>query len=281
MWKLREFAVGVATLAFLSAQDARADEGVIEINQARALAGGVTPGDLAGFPVSLSLSGSYRLTGNLTPPGGRAGIAVDVNRVEIDLNGFAIVGTSVCPGTPPGSCTMVHGADGVTSSAEGTRLRNGALTALDFGALLGSGAVVEDVEARGNAQFGVQVGTFGSISRVLASGNRGGGISMLADGLVVESGSFQNSGYGIYVGARSSVLRNRASQNTSAGIFVTSGPGLVEANVALDNAVFYQITADGPPYTTVRMRGNVLSANGFGGTGMSVDGSNLCGSVAC
>ena len=49
---------------------ALAVDGVIEINQARALAGGVTPGDTAGFPVSLNDSGSYRLTSDLVPPPG-------------------------------------------------------------------------------------------------------------------------------------------------------------------------------------------------------------------
>ena len=47
---------------------ARAVDGVVEINQAKALAGGVTAGDTAGFPATISQSGSYRLTGNLTVP---------------------------------------------------------------------------------------------------------------------------------------------------------------------------------------------------------------------
>ena len=49
------------TLAWSSV--AWAVDGVIEINQHRALAGGVTAGDTAGFPVTLSQRGSYRLTG--------------------------------------------------------------------------------------------------------------------------------------------------------------------------------------------------------------------------
>lgn len=36
------------------AGSAWAVDGVIDINQARALAGGVTPGDTAGFPVTIS-----------------------------------------------------------------------------------------------------------------------------------------------------------------------------------------------------------------------------------
>ena len=40
-------------------------DGVIEINDARARAGQVTPGDNAGYPVVINEPGSYRLTGNL------------------------------------------------------------------------------------------------------------------------------------------------------------------------------------------------------------------------
>jgi hypothetical protein len=47
------------TLSLFIASAAAVD-GVIEINQAKALAGGVTPGDTAGFPVALSAPGSYR-----------------------------------------------------------------------------------------------------------------------------------------------------------------------------------------------------------------------------
>ena len=43
-------------------------DGVVLINQAAALAGNVTPGDTPGFPVVISVSGSYRLSGNLTVP---------------------------------------------------------------------------------------------------------------------------------------------------------------------------------------------------------------------
>jgi hypothetical protein len=43
-------------------------DGVVYIDQNHALGGGVTPGDAAGFPVTISQSGSYRLSGNLTVP---------------------------------------------------------------------------------------------------------------------------------------------------------------------------------------------------------------------
>src|SRR5262245_49658786 len=83
--------------AVLQAAPAAAVDGVIEINQVSALAGGITPGDGAGFPVTLTQPGSYRLTGNLEIPTlGIGAIVVTAADVSIDLNGFAILGQNVC-----------------------------------------------------------------------------------------------------------------------------------------------------------------------------------------
>jgi len=110
--------------------------GVIEINQARAKAGGVTPGDTPLFPVTISQPGSYRLTGILdvtdatARPSGTAAenttaILVTANSVTIDLNGFMIKGPTVCSGSPltcsPGG--VGHGIDAFTKS--GVAVTNG------------------------------------------------------------------------------------------------------------------------------------------------------------
>lgn len=71
-------------------------DGVIEINQARALAGGVTPGDAAGFPVDINQSGSYRLTSDLSVDKDATAIQIIANNVAIDLNGFSILGPNLC-----------------------------------------------------------------------------------------------------------------------------------------------------------------------------------------
>ena len=62
------------------------------ITHAKAGAGGVTPGDTAGFPVTLSLKGSYLLQSNLNPPAGKDGIQIKSHDVTIDFNGFAMDG---------------------------------------------------------------------------------------------------------------------------------------------------------------------------------------------
>jgi len=65
-------------------------DGIILIDQNRALAGGVTPGDLAGFPVTITQPGSYRLASPLNVPTGQNGIEITVPGVTLDLNGFSI-----------------------------------------------------------------------------------------------------------------------------------------------------------------------------------------------
>lgn len=67
-------------------------DGVVEINQDSALAGGVTPGDSPGFPITLSQAGSYVLTSNLVlNSGGVHGIELTASHVTLDLNGSCAV----------------------------------------------------------------------------------------------------------------------------------------------------------------------------------------------
>ena len=85
--------VALGVLALALARPALAVDGVIEINQTRAVAGGVTAGDTAGFPVTISASGSYRLTSDLqVGTSANFGITIGAADVTLDLNGFNIVG---------------------------------------------------------------------------------------------------------------------------------------------------------------------------------------------
>jgi hypothetical protein len=90
-WGLTAFALAAMLLALTSR--AGAVDGVVLVDQARALAGNVTPGDAPGFPVTLSRAGSYRLSSNLTVPAGVNGIEITEDNVTLDLNGFTITGS--------------------------------------------------------------------------------------------------------------------------------------------------------------------------------------------
>ena len=83
-------------LGLVCAGPAGAADGPVLITQTSALAGNVTPGDAPGFPVTLSLPGSYKLASNLSVTSGirRNGIEIDAINITIDLNGFVISGAS-------------------------------------------------------------------------------------------------------------------------------------------------------------------------------------------
>jgi hypothetical protein len=102
--------------ALMTASPAGAVDGVIEINNARAFAGGVTPGDTPGYPVTISQPGSYRLTGELRSPTGIGipGIDITSTDVTLDLNGFKISSSVAGCSTP-----------NILSSASATKLYNG------------------------------------------------------------------------------------------------------------------------------------------------------------
>ena len=92
--------VGAALLGGV-AMPTWAVDGVILIDQNKAMAGNVTLGDTPGFPVTISLPGSYRLSGNLTvPDANTTAIEVTAGGVSIDLNGFGIFGPTNCTGFP-------------------------------------------------------------------------------------------------------------------------------------------------------------------------------------
>jgi hypothetical protein len=68
------------------------------ITHDRALAGNVTPGDTAGYPVTINQPGHYKLMGNLVVPAGSTGIVITARDVTLDLNGFSIRGPVSCTG---------------------------------------------------------------------------------------------------------------------------------------------------------------------------------------
>jgi hypothetical protein len=131
----RLIGLGAAVCAALQASTAAAVDGVIEINQVSALAGAITPGDGAGFPVTLSQPGSYRLTGNLELPTlAIAAVVVTAADVSLDLNGFAILGQNAC-----GSLVFDANGNGIDALAgPNTSVRNGTIKGMGYHGILGA-----------------------------------------------------------------------------------------------------------------------------------------------
>jgi hypothetical protein len=138
------------------------DAGVVLINQAEAIAGGITSCDTPGFPVTICTSGSYRLSGDLTVPSGTDGIEITASGVSLDLNGFTIV--LPASGSTPSICSIK-----AIGSLSLIRIQNGILSGGDCGVQLGSASnsLVSDVTIQTNVVVAGASGiTIGPSSRV-------------------------------------------------------------------------------------------------------------------
>ena len=220
--KTWQFAKSLFASTLLWSGSAAAVDGVIEINQAKAVAGGVNGSlvaDPAGFPVVITQPGSYRLTGNLTVPNSNTtAIQVGASAVDIDLNGFAILGPNTCSGTP------------TTCTANGTGV----------GVLAPNPAHVDtrvhDGTVKGMGSAGVAIQGWGHVSRVNAQENGGTGIAGRDHSIVSSNRLILNGGTGIFTATRSSVQDNRVGSNGGHGIQVqdlsTVGGNTISGNGA-------------------------------------------------
>jgi hypothetical protein len=100
-------------------------DGVVLINQSTVMAAG-------GFPYQSTQPGSYKLSGNLTvPDANTSAIVVAADYVAIDLNGFSIIGPTVCVGIPVTSCSPTGSGIGIEGgSHRGITVVNGNVQAL-------------------------------------------------------------------------------------------------------------------------------------------------------
>lgn len=268
----------LVALALTLASPGFAVDGVIEINQTRALAGSITPGDAPGFPVQIFTSGSYRLTGNLTlPDTNTGGIELNVGRVVIDLNGFTIGATGACSGCPAASCTGGTGR-GIydIGRLEPVAVRNG--TILGFGAAgieITGGAEISNVLSESNGGRGIKLGGgivgksgagyngddgfavgAGTISRSKATCNGQTGIEGSFNSRIVDNTSEYNGADGIFADDGSTVSGNSAGSNAAAGISVSDGVTLSGNTSYLNTGVgFYVIEG-------VSVLGNTAFSNG-------------------
>jgi len=164
--KLR-YLLAAALAAFaLIPLTASAVDGVVLIDQNKALAGNVTPGDAPGFPVTITRAGSYRLSGNLTLPASADGIVIATSGVTLDLNGFSITGAG-------GSAARGITDDNVAHAR--ISVRNGHIVGFPTGLRLQASnrITVEDLIADpGPAGLGIVVGGY-SLLRHNISGSNG------------------------------------------------------------------------------------------------------------
>jgi len=238
-------------LVLIFATPTLAVDGVLEINQTCAVETGCFAGDAAGFPVTISASGSYRLTGDLnvsgepSPQNVTAILIQPTDHVTLDLNGFSIVG--------PGVVGTGYGIFGFPNS-ENVTVINGTIRGMgDAGVRLDRRARLVRLTVENNGGDGINVDIFSVVVDCIANSNGGDGIEAPAS-IIRGNRADQNGDDGIDAGANSTVIGNGASFNTGYGLrFLGSSTGYTDNSMNGNTA--------GAVFSGVEMGGNVCNGS--------------------
>ncbi len=137
-----------------------------QIDQGKVNAGNVTPGDAPGFPLTISVPGSYKLTSNLVVPSGTPGIQITAAGVTLDLNGFGVRSTNTCVHDPffkRFHCaeSPLAGASGIVMSGAAKRgpisIRSGFVEGFRGDGIQGGTARLRDLSVQHNVGFGIHM----------------------------------------------------------------------------------------------------------------------------
>ncbi len=266
--------------AALSALSLFAGEGRLELSQSM-------------MPITISQSGSYVLTEDLTGTSGSHGIRIETSDVSLDLNGFALIGVS-------GSLDGIR----VTGNYRNISIRNGTVRSwrndgvqIDAASNcvlmvvrsvdnLGDGFRVDgnlivDCEARGNGGDGFQVGRGCVILRCTARDNGGNGIITGDDCTLSLCVVRTNGAMGIVTGVGCSVLHCTSRESGESGVAVGTATAVAGCAVGANGGNGIECTGGGVRIgdCTVHanahygivvgqaslVRDNTLRANGAGG----------------
>ncbi len=197
----------IILLGLLMTNFVQATNGVFAINDVCA-ALGCFPGDAAGYPVTITNSGSYQLTGTIVSTSTSVNvIEINANNVTLDLNGFSIIGPRGCSGfNDTLSCSDVGmTADGITTSAVdrfNLVVKNGIVKGFDLGIRLqGRNLTVNNITAEENS-FGITLTGNGLINDCITNRNISTGISgILSTILVNNSMAMGNKAGPVFIGA--------------------------------------------------------------------------------
>jgi hypothetical protein len=205
---------------------------------------------ITSVPYTISQSGSYYLTKNLTAAG--TAITVSADDVTIDLCGFTLTG----PGS--GSNYGIY-----MSSRKNIEIRNGTIRSFGYDGIVDNGS------GYNHRVIGVQLISNGR-NGILLSGN----IDLVKDCVVNGNGSsFAGTAYGIYVPPNSTVVGCTVYNNGNsaagsaygisalAGSKITGNTVYANGNSAAGNV--YGIAAS----TSSTITGNTVYANGLAGGG--------------
>jgi hypothetical protein len=191
-WSLPLFLLALATPAL-------AVEGVLEINQTCANQSGCFPGDTPGFPVTITATGSYRLTSNLRrlQPLGQTTDFIEIiaDDVSLDLGGFNIS----CHDGQGNTCTGSGSGVVVTNilSVKGSSVKNGSISGMAaHGVVVGGQAEVTGLRVRGCGGSGIRAHAGGIVAGNVVHENDLGISGNGGSGLFLGNNVHDNDSYG-------------------------------------------------------------------------------------
>lgn len=214
-----------ATLSLLLVTPAAAIDGEVLITHAKALAGNITPGDTAGYPVILSLPGSYKFASTLIVPPGKHGILVTNHDVTIDLAGFRL-------------WSSTGAIIGIVGNFDSLTIKNGTIAGFSGRGIHGTGHFwsIENMRIVGNGDDGIYgTGRSWSIANSQIVENEGNGVeNTAADANILVRNNVVNGNLEIGIGVSfGHVEGNIVAGNGSDGIVV--GAGTVLGNTVIGN----------------------------------------------
>ncbi len=190
-----------------------------EVEPRTAINAANTPGD-AQSVFRITQPGSYYLTGNVIAAGGKHGITVTVSHVTIDLNGYAVDGSSNTTGFPTGVRAFGNGA------VRNMVLKNGTVRGFRGYGIAGVFEACEFANLSfldslgGQLEIGSAEDCIARNVRVQASSGETG-IQLGSNSIVVDC-VVRGGGHGISIGS-GVVSRCSVSGSTSIGIYVPRG----------------------------------------------------------
>jgi len=211
---------------------------------------------ITSLPYSITTSGSYYISGNLTSTGN--GISITASDVTIDFGGYTISGNGssgygVYPGGTGYSNIEIRGG-GVRSFAEGISF-DSSWTAIR----------IIDMRVIGNVNNSIQINGTNILVKDCTIEDNGYGPVIGGVSVFTGNTTCSNDSYGLSIGANSTITNNVAYNNNGTGIIAGS------TCVIIGNSL-YNNASRGISGGTSTIKNNSITGNGK--EGIDVDGSS-------
>ena len=189
---------------------------------------------ISSIPFTISQSGSYYLTSNLTGVAAQNGIVIAADNVSLDMRGFTLKGVS-------------NSLDGIalTSGRQNIAVRNGKLTSWGqwgVDAANSNNTAFVDLQILGNG-LGLRAQANATVERCQAYGNSDFGFIVVLGSRIVSCGSQKNTKGGFQIGDGTVISNSTAIGNTTLGIDAGLGSVITGCTIKDNGGIGIQTNA--------------------------------------